>query len=48
MSECGCSSNALFTGMDPVYKRALKWVIAINAAVFVGIRKHRLPFLCGG
>ena len=35
MAECGCSSNAVFTGMDPVYKRALKWVIAINAAMFV-------------
>lgn len=32
---CGCSGNPQFDGMDPLYKRALWTVIAINAAMFV-------------
>ncbi len=34
MADC-CASNPVFSGMDPLYKRALKWVIAINAIMFV-------------
>ena len=34
MKEC-CSASPVFTGMDPLYKRALVWVIAINGIMFV-------------
>ena len=31
---CGCSTNAVFEGLDPRYRRALWAVIALNAAMF--------------
>ena len=34
MADC-CSTSPVFTGMDPLYKRALMWVIGINATMFV-------------
>jgi len=34
MADC-CASNPVFSGMDSLYKRALKWVIAINVIMFV-------------
>ncbi len=34
MKEC-FSASPVFTGMDPLYKRALVWVIAINGIMFV-------------
>ncbi|SLN57411.1 zinc transporter ZitB [Roseovarius albus] len=33
--KCGCSGNPQFDGMDPVYKRILWLVIAINATMFL-------------
>lgn len=33
-SECGCSKNPKFDGMDLHYRRVLWFVIAINAAMF--------------
>ncbi len=32
--KCGCSGNPQFDGMDPMYKRILWLVIAINATMF--------------
>lgn len=32
---CGCSSNAVFDGVDERYKRALWFVLLINAAMFL-------------
>lgn len=31
---CGCSTNVVFEGLDPRYRRALWLVIALNAAMF--------------
>lgn len=33
-SGCGCSTNVVFEGLDPRYRRALWLVIALNAAMF--------------
>lgn len=33
-SGCGCSTNVVFEGLDPSYRRALWLVIALNAAMF--------------
>jgi Co/Zn/Cd efflux system component len=30
-----CGSDHQFTGLDSVYKRALWWVVAINAVMFL-------------
>lgn len=35
VSNCGCSGNPVFDGVDPRYKRVLWLVIAINAIMFV-------------
>jgi Co/Zn/Cd efflux system component len=33
-SQCGCSTNVAFDGVDPRYRRALWMVIGLNAAMF--------------
>jgi Co/Zn/Cd efflux system component len=32
---CGCGYSDVFTGQDPAFRRALWWVIGINAGMFV-------------